>query len=89
MCSIYGRGRDQFRDGLNSTPVDRGRGATGGGSDPEQVNIVCAALHQVDRPGFDARDMEAGEQLLSEFAATFGPSRGGPVVGCSLAGHGK
>ena len=40
---------------------------------PEQVHIVCGALQQVDRPGFDPADVEAGERLLTEFAGTFGP----------------
>ena len=40
---------------------------------PEQVNIILTALASVDRPGFDPADVDAGERLLTEFAARFGP----------------
>ena len=40
---------------------------------PEQVGIVVGALDPVDRRGFDSADISAGEELLAEFAALFGP----------------
>jgi hypothetical protein len=40
---------------------------------PEQVDIVTRALAKVDRPGFDPADIAAGEELLTRFAADFGP----------------
>ena len=39
---------------------------------PEQVHIVVQALAKVDRLGFDRGDIDAGERLLTAFAATFG-----------------
>jgi Domain of unknown function (DUF222)/HNH endonuclease len=40
---------------------------------PEQVHIISRALASVDRPGFDQGDIAAGEELLTGFAASFGP----------------
>jgi hypothetical protein len=40
---------------------------------PEQVSIIERALSRVDRPGFDPADVTAGEELLTRFAADFGP----------------
>ncbi len=40
---------------------------------PEQVSIITRALAGVDRPEFDAADVAAGEELLTRFAANFGP----------------
>lgn len=39
---------------------------------PEQVHIISHALAKVDRTGFDPGDVEAGEVLLTGFAASFG-----------------
>lgn len=39
----------------------------------EQVAVVVRALAGVDRPGFDPADVVAAEELLTGFAATFGP----------------
>ena len=39
----------------------------------EQVSIIERALARVDRPGFDPADITAGEELLTRFAADFGP----------------
>jgi hypothetical protein len=44
-----------------------------GAVSPEQVDIVCRAIGQVDRRGFDAADVAVGEELLARHAATFGP----------------
>ena len=40
---------------------------------PEQVAIVERALARVDRSGFDPAAVTAGEELLTRFAAEFGP----------------
>jgi hypothetical protein len=40
---------------------------------PEQVAIIERALAKVDHRGFAADDLDAGEELLTGFAATFGP----------------
>ncbi len=40
---------------------------------PEQVAIIERALGKVDHRGFDPADLDAGEQLLTRFAETFGP----------------
>jgi hypothetical protein len=37
------------------------------------VGIIERALAKVDRPGFDPADITAGEELLTRFAAEFGP----------------
>jgi hypothetical protein len=42
---------------------------------PEQVSIIERALVRVDRPGFDPAAVAAGERLLTEHAATFGPKQ--------------
>jgi hypothetical protein len=39
----------------------------------DAVGIVERALARVDRPGFDPAAVEAGEELLTRFAADFGP----------------
>ena len=39
----------------------------------EQVDIVASALSKVAGPGFDPADVEAGEQILAEYAAQLGP----------------
>jgi hypothetical protein len=41
---------------------------------PEQANIILTGLAKVDRPGFDPADVDAAEQLLTGFAASFGPT---------------
>ena len=41
---------------------------------PEQVAIIERALGKVDQRGFDPADLDAGEQLLTRFAETFGPT---------------
>ncbi|HEX8487420.1 MAG TPA: DUF222 domain-containing protein [Propionibacteriaceae bacterium] len=38
----------------------------------EQVHIISTSLAKVDRSGFDSADVTAGEQLLVEYAETFG-----------------
>jgi len=38
----------------------------------EQVHLIARALAKVDRAGFDPADIDAGEVLLTGFAATFG-----------------
>ncbi|WP_375430713.1 DUF222 domain-containing protein [uncultured Friedmanniella sp.] len=40
---------------------------------PEQVQLIVRALSQVDRPGFDPAQVDAGETLLTGFAETFEP----------------
>jgi hypothetical protein len=40
---------------------------------PDQVHVIQRALGSVDRPGFDPADITAGEELLTGFAASFGP----------------
>lgn len=40
---------------------------------PEQVHLIQRALEQVDRPGFDPVDIDAGEALLTAQAAIFEP----------------
>lgn len=40
---------------------------------PDQVSIIERALAKVDRCGFAAADVEAGEQLVTRFAETFAP----------------
>ena len=40
---------------------------------PEQVAVIERALGKVDGRGFDPAAIEEGEQLLTGFAATFGP----------------
>jgi hypothetical protein len=41
----------------------------------EQVAIIERALAKVDHRGFDPADLESGEQLLTEYATTFGPKQ--------------
>ena len=43
-----------------------------GAVSPEQVHIITNALAKVDRTGFDAADVTAGEELLVDHAQTFG-----------------
>ena len=38
----------------------------------EQVDVIAARLARVDRPGYDPADINAGEDLLTGFAAPFG-----------------
>ena len=40
---------------------------------PEQVDLVLTGLAKVDRPGYDPADIEAGEEMLTGLARTFGP----------------
>jgi hypothetical protein len=42
---------------------------------PEQVAIIERALSKVDHRGFDPADLDEGEDLLTRFAATFGPKQ--------------
>lgn len=39
----------------------------------EQLAMIIRALEPVDRAGFDPADVDAGERLLTGWAATFGP----------------
>jgi Domain of unknown function (DUF222) len=41
----------------------------------EQVAIIERALAKVDHRGFDPADLDAGEQLLTDHALTFGPKQ--------------
>lgn len=41
---------------------------------PEQVNIVLTGLAKVDRPGYDPAQVAQGEETLTGWAATFGPT---------------
>ena len=46
-----------------------------GDVNPEQVAIIERALSKVDHRGFDPADLDEGEELLTRFAATFGPKQ--------------
>ena len=44
-----------------------------GHASPEQLDICLRALDKVDHRGFDPADLQAADQLLAQFAATFAP----------------
>ena len=45
-----------------------------GESSPERIDIALRALESVDHRGFDPADVDAGEQLLAQYAVTFAPA---------------
>src|SRR3712207_2498033 len=44
-----------------------------GGVTPEQTQLILTGLATVDGRGFDPADLDRGEQVLTELAATLGP----------------